>query len=592
MSGARALPPLVGKEVRALAPVWVAAVLTMTLVWLTGANPPPPGRWGLGYVLAGPLGALTYVLAAVTLGAMSIGHEYAYRTLGLLLSQPGDRRRLLQTKTVVLALLLAGLGIVALLTFVNLTGGEARAADPTLQRWGAWSLLVLPLLSGLAIAPWLTMVFRNPIAGVVFTIAIPAALLVAGDALVFVRHGFERGPGDRYVNLAVLWAGMVAVSAVGAFLGRRMFLRLEAIGEDGELRLPGALRRLARDSAPVSRHAVRRANRPVVMLLRKELRLQSAIFLIAGLYVVAWAVVSLIGGGAYWAGSVFLGVTILYAGLIAALVGSLASAEERGFGTLEWQMLQPYPAWKQWTVKVATALALVVAVALALPLLLDAILPFTSDEPVSALRARSGAIGWRVGSAATQGAALAVVASCGLYISSLCAGGLRALLLTFPFVAGAFSLWMGVVSGVNRIAWDALQITAFTAAAQRAFDAGRRYTIWTSDAIWWTDQSATWLAVAAVAGFAILMLRFAFVNHRSAERGRRRTVGQLGRLALYVLLAAAIAGGIRPFLLWALASRDVIERELTGPASRHQASCSPTVGLASYIVPVCLERAS
>ena len=52
------------------------------------------------------------------------------------------------------------------------------------------------------------------------------------------------------------------------------------------------------------------------------------------------------------------GVGILYGALLAVLIGSLASAEERQNGTLEWQLLLPMAAWKQWAVKVGTVLVL------------------------------------------------------------------------------------------------------------------------------------------------------------------------------------------------------------------------------------------
>ncbi len=45
----------------------------------------------------------------MALGAQSFGHEYSHRTLGLLLSQPADRRRLFLYKLGVLFVMLATL---------------------------------------------------------------------------------------------------------------------------------------------------------------------------------------------------------------------------------------------------------------------------------------------------------------------------------------------------------------------------------------------------------------------------------------------------------------------------------------------------
>ena len=50
--------------------------------------------------------------------------------------------------------------------------------------------------------------------------------------------------------------------------------------------------------------------------------------------------------------------TLLHAGAIPLLAGSLASAEERQLGTRDWQGLLPVAAWRQWAVKVAVVLLL------------------------------------------------------------------------------------------------------------------------------------------------------------------------------------------------------------------------------------------
>ena len=52
------------------------------------------------------------------------------------------------------------------------------------------------------------------------------------------------------------------------------------------------------------------------------------------------------------------------------LIGSLASAEERQLGTLEWQTLLPSPAWQQWAVKVGVTFGLALLLGVGLPALL------------------------------------------------------------------------------------------------------------------------------------------------------------------------------------------------------------------------------
>ena len=63
------------------------------------------------------IGLLAFAFGSVALGAQSFGHEYSHRTLGLLLSQPIDRRRLFLYKLAVLFVMLLTLTAVTLLMF-------------------------------------------------------------------------------------------------------------------------------------------------------------------------------------------------------------------------------------------------------------------------------------------------------------------------------------------------------------------------------------------------------------------------------------------------------------------------------------------
>src|SRR5688572_20547112 len=104
MSGA--LRRQVWKELRALLPWWGAVVVAIFACGQAGRL----NTMSLGDLQAvWSAGLLAFVAGSVALGAMSIGHEYTYRTLPALLAQPISRARLLGTKLAVLALLLAGL---------------------------------------------------------------------------------------------------------------------------------------------------------------------------------------------------------------------------------------------------------------------------------------------------------------------------------------------------------------------------------------------------------------------------------------------------------------------------------------------------
>jgi hypothetical protein len=517
-----ALPfsPLVNKELRALLPVWLACAAALA-----------PGHLGSGTELMLP-GIVAYLIGSTTLGALSIGHEYSYRTLDQLLSLPGHRHRLLRTKLAVLVSLLAALGAVAWVPLVRIAG-EGGSFGTGSGVW-VWTIVLLSFFSAVCIAPWFTMLCRNPIAGVVFTIAIPATLWV-----VNVEQG---------IGLPVLWGGTVAVSAVAAIFGWRFFTRLEVIGGDSALEMPHSVLRRLIPSESTSHMATARPRHPLPLLVRKELRLQSVTFVVVALYVLMWAVMSVAGARSYVAGSVFVGVTILYCGLTAMLVGSLASAEERGFGTIECQVLQPYAVWKQWTIKVAIALTLTALFTLALPQLLERISPLIGAVPSSGFQlGPRGVFLPRV----TPAAILTALTVCSLYVSSLCASGLRALLLSFPFVVVAATMMTIVATETGQRLWSALALgpifNATTLEQSREFF--RKFTV--HDA-WFVNVTTPYISVAVIAGFAFVLTRFALANHRSAELGSSRVRLQIGWITAYVVAGAAIVGGLPQLLVWAL----------------------------------------
>ena len=74
--------PLLLKEGRALAPIWLGAVVTIV------------AAAGAGML---PTALLAFIAGSAALGVFSIGHEYAHRTLTAFLAQPLNRSRLLLT---------------------------------------------------------------------------------------------------------------------------------------------------------------------------------------------------------------------------------------------------------------------------------------------------------------------------------------------------------------------------------------------------------------------------------------------------------------------------------------------------------------
>jgi hypothetical protein len=478
MTGAVLLPFGVRKEIRALLPVWLGCATIMA----AGA--------ALDSLNAFSVAMIVYAVGTVALGSLSMGHEYTNRTLTLLLSLPVDRRRLYLVKLGVLIPMVAALAMLALVLL-----STRRALDPA----GAAPILLLAVGCGLFLAPWLTMVCRSPLAGIVFALAIPGVIHVAGEAVGFARYGF--GPEAARVRFLVVWWGMTAACAVAVVSSWRMFMRLEAIdGHDAHVRLPRWIRGAAATAPDVAR-----PSHPLWSLARKELRLQQLTFVVSGIYVVEWATLWMLRQSIAGFDGIPIGVlTAFHSGAAALLSGSLASAEERQFGTLESQVLLPMAMWKQWAVKAGMALGLVLALGAGLPALLGSLDPSADSIHVNAAFA-----GVMVLSAATS-----------LYVSSLCTSGLRALLASV-FVLFGIPILLGsvVLPPVIRLLQPLLPRTALVPLS-----------------------AAAPLAVGLGTGLVALLLVFGLVNHRSSERGLARVWPQAAWIAAWLILSMLLLG--------------------------------------------------
>ena len=432
----------------------------------------------------------------MALGALSIGHEYTNRTLTLLLSLPAARRRLYLVKLGVLAPMILTLGALAFGLLL-----KPRALDRDLALIAA--IPILSVMCGLFLAPWLTMICRSPLAGLIFAISIPGVLHLAGDIAGFAIYG-PALYATRFM-FAVLWWAMTGLCAVAAVSSWRMFMRLEAIdGRDPHVRLPRWLRGPAAAAAAPD---VERASHPVWLLAKKELRLQQLTFVVSLIYVAEWS--------ALWVfrqtfpesdGVPFAVITVFHSGAAALLSGSPASAEERHVGTLESQLLLPMAAWKQWCVKAGVALGVAVLLGAALPELLGSFSPSGDGKSITA-----GFTG-----------TIVLISAGSLYISSLSGSGVRAVLgcaAVIAVVALALPPAFDLVSPVLIWIIDA----GLTAAGQQAI-----------------RRSHELIMVAAGVGFLPLALWFGLVNHRSSEWDLRRVCRQAGCMAAWLAVAGVL----------------------------------------------------
>jgi hypothetical protein len=485
MSAIAMLPPLLSKEVRALALPWLACVACIL---------------GMGVVdprVIGPLAVIAYLVGTVALGALSIGHEYTGRTLSLLLTLPARRERLLATKLGVLAVMLLALWAVA--DALLFRGMPAPAAEKQMVQ-------LIPLICGLFLAPWLTMACRSAIAGTVFALTIPGVLMVVGEVLGVANYGY--GSVTDAFRMTFVWVGTLGFCAVGAVMSWRMFTRLEATDGPGQdVRLP---QWLTTGSAGTAAQQLTRRN-AVWLLVKKELRLQQLPLVLTALYVLEWvAVVSLRRVSDLRYDYLFAGLTFLHAGLLPILIGSFASAGERQLDTLQSQLLLPMAASKQWAVKVCVVFASAMVLGIGFPVLLQSAAGLGG---VNALP-RHASIG------------VVLLASGSLYISSLCRSGLWALLMSLPAVVGS-ALFI-------QLSFDWLAHPSYIAVRQLTGKPVPRFPVF-----YYLPPRA--LAYLLIAGVIALALRFAFINHRSADLAARRVWMQV--IVMVTLAAAGIIIG-------------------------------------------------
>jgi hypothetical protein len=485
MSPSTIVSPVVSKEIRALFPLWLGCV---AMVWLGGfAN-----RFFV------PTGFLAFLLGSAALGALAVGHEYTNRTLGLLLTSPVSRRRIFAAKAGVLVPMLLILAALALTRLPVVAAGR-EMQDTT--RFG-----LVALAGSLFLAPWLTMVCRNPIAGGLFGLSISAALLIGSELVTLIATGQIDSHASEHFRLQVLVGGVVLSSVIGAAGSWRTFMGLELIeGSRGELRWPRWLSGLPSSQA-VHETAVRR--HPVINLILKELRLQYLTFAVSALFVCGWSVTLLVQRLLSTAVDEPLVIlTVVHGMAVALLSGSIASAEERNLGVLESQILMPMPVARQWAVKTAV----VFGVCAVLALLLPAALAIVSRS--------AGPMRINVAFAAV----VMLLTGLGLYISSVSTSGVQALIISGPALLSMFVL-------LQMVGLAVLSIGRMAGVAPDHIDLAVALGPWATSAI----------ALLLVA----LLVRFALANHRSGERAPSRLWRQIlwmsGSVAVAILVALAI----------------------------------------------------
>ncbi|HVJ27634.1 MAG TPA: hypothetical protein VM493_08815, partial [Vicinamibacterales bacterium] len=444
---------------------------------------------GFRLAASAPVGLLVCSLGSLALGTQLFGQEFGNRTLGLLLSHPVRRRSVLLIKMGVLGAMVLSLAVASDVL------RSADGADP--NGLVQLRLALLLTVSGLFVAPWLTLLTRSSVAGFVFSIAVPGAIAVACELAATANP-------EQFndIRLAGLSGGILVTSLAGAMSTAWMFTRVEAVEGGRAIGLAPAWR------STTSRTTVAPAH-PIAQLFRKELHIQQMSFVLALLFVLASGSVGLF---LYFTArsrpEVIETVATLYLMLLGVIAGSIPSAEERSLGTLQAQLLLPVSARTQWRVKAGVALGLVLALGVGLPSLVLWI---------------AGSTEWwgRVWPAAT--AALILFTSLSLFVSSVSSNGIRALF-------GATVMAISAIFAFNWMEWTVFIIMD---------EWGRRSGLMFFPRFW-----HGWSSLLALVVISVVLLHLGSINHRASPRSPADIARQLGWISsVGVLLVVIIALG-------------------------------------------------
>jgi ABC-type transport system involved in multi-copper enzyme maturation permease subunit len=466
--------------------LWAASVAALAAAFV----------WREGHLL--DAGLFAYVVGSIAIGAHSIGQEYTYGTLPMLLSQPADRRRMYLLKFLVSAVMLLTLAALAGTVFAGVWRPEL------------WQFSVLILPGGLFLAPLLTMICRSSLTGTVLSASVPALTWFVTLAIARLWFGIDIEAAEN-IFLGRWTLGMMVLCPLAGLLGLRRFTALEATEvASPALHLPPWLR-TAQDA---------RLHDPLRALAAKELHLQQLTLVVAGLYIIGCAMLLL--AQRYipsWSTFPLGAVMLLYCMGLAILIGALASAEERQHGTLDWQLLQPIPAWQQWMVKVGVTFGLALLFGVGLPVLLIEVTP---DEGFRALP-MSGDLA----------VLIVLLTASSVYISSLSSSGVRAMVLSLP-IGMAVAFFIQIVS--RALWWVTLKL-AGPLMADIVTGAVAPSSVDPADVVMFAARAFS-LTLAP------LLLWFGFVNHTSSERTVRRIFPQIAWIAVLIMTGIILVGGV------------------------------------------------
>jgi hypothetical protein len=255
---------------------------------------------------------------------------------------------------------------------------------------------------------------------------------------------------------------------------------------------------------------------PLIRLIAKELRLQQLAIAVAAVWALAYTIIVASGARAMhpfysYSSSLLVVLTVFYTLVLPVVIGSLACAEERQFGTLDAQLLLPVRSSTQWIIKSATAFGLAVTLAVLLPLGLArmfgaAPITLTTDLVLVVL----------------------AVSSISLYVSTLARSGMWALICSVGVVfASGVLIFSQVFSSVGRKVFAVVH-------AARAPHTHLQFMPLTEAYI-----------LVPLCGFAVLAVTLALPNFRYAARRPALIAAHIAIAVAYVMACEVIVNVIR-----------------------------------------------
>ena len=100
---------------------------------------------------------------------------------------------------------------------------ELERGRPWGANWPGPTVIVVPIICALFVAPLLTMLCRSPLAGMIFAVVVPGLIGLAGELLAIARYGLDPSnkPGDGACAAAVdgPCGAVEALDLSGGYLG-------------------------------------------------------------------------------------------------------------------------------------------------------------------------------------------------------------------------------------------------------------------------------------------------------------------------------------------------------------------------------------